>query len=85
MGKGCGSRAEKGREPSNSVISGTTVQRVASARPFSGTLDCRLCLRVVLIRDKLASLSNSHLELLVKGSCGTVRGGLKLTGIEVSS
>lgn len=70
MGKGWGRRTEKGRKPSNSVISGKTVQRVASARPFRGTLDGEPCLRIVLICDKLAGLSNSDLELLVKGPSG---------------
>lgn len=77
MGKGWESSTEKGRKPSDSVSSGTAMQREASARIFMGTLDCKPCLRVVLICDKLVGLSNSHLELLVKGPVG---GGLKLTG-----
>lgn len=61
---------EKGRKPSHGVISGSTVQTVVAARPFPGTLDYNPCLRVVLIYDKFAGLSNSHLELLVKSPCG---------------
>lgn len=70
MRKGWERRTETGRKPSNSVISGRTVQSLAFARPFCGTLDGELCLRVVLICDKLVGLSNSDLELLVKDSRG---------------